>query len=125
MSQGKPVTRAYEKPRQDAMAGACFPTTRREFVKERRDRRGCSSARPGRRVRRCRRDGGYYTSRLHVVIEVVFGADAPAHAEDVGGTGLRIQFHVVARTVPEIAGVAQEIVRLVRLFVAEAEFLDR
>src|SRR3982750_2072427 len=51
---------------------------------------------------------------LFEIVEVRFALAAAAHAEDVGGYALRIELDVIARAVPQIACVGDEIVHLER-----------
>src|SRR5690349_14422774 len=51
---------------------------------------------------------------LFEIVEVRFALAAAAHAEDVGGYALRIELDVIARAVPQVACVGDEIVHLER-----------
>src|SRR5712671_123207 len=58
------------------------------------------------------------------VVEVSFGAEPAAHAEDVCRNGRGIDRDEAPGPVPEVAGVAQEIVHLKRLARFEAELVE-
>src|SRR5215211_2024435 len=50
--------------------------------------------------------------RSEVVVEVVLRAHPPAHAQDVRRQHVRVELHVVVRTVPEVARAAEQVVDL-------------
>jgi len=51
---------------------------------------------------------------LQKIIEIVFGADITAQAEDMGREAVGVEFDVVCIAVPEEAGVGEQIVHLER-----------
>src|SRR5439155_11994673 len=53
------------------------------------------------------------SSRSHEVIEILLVLDSPSQHEQMRRQRMGIEPHIVARTVPEIAGAGQEIVHLV------------
>ena len=56
---------------------------------------------------------------VHIeVIEIPLGLDLPPDPEDVGGAGVGVELDEVRLAVPEVAGVADQVVDLVRLAVA-------
>src|SRR5262245_22646673 len=65
------------------------------------------------------------TTMSHIIIEVVLGAHPPPHAEDRGRDAMGIELHIVARAVPEIARVGQEIVHLVGLMPIDPQLIKR
>src|SRR5437867_2166511 len=64
---------------------------------------------------------GARRSKSQVVFKISLGAHAAADAEDVGRHDVRVQLDVVARPLPEVAGVAEQLVQLVRLVPVQAE----
>src|SRR5438094_2900135 len=61
----------------------------------------------------------------HVVIEVPLSAHTTPEPENVGRNKLGVQFDVVASPLPQVAGIAEQVVRLVGLLRVEAEALER
>ena len=59
---------------------------------------------------------------LEVIVKIPFGAHPAPQPEDIGRGHFRIEFHVVAGSVPEKTGLAQEIVHLVGLAGVQAQF---
>src|SRR5437773_1279275 len=53
--------------------------------------------------------------RLQIILEVSLGPYAPPDAEHMSRDDLRIQFHIVARPLPQVARLAEQFVQLVRL----------
>src|SRR5690348_8892147 len=62
---------------------------------------------------------------LHKVVKITFGLNAPANSEDLCGTDLWIQCHEVPFSLPEKAGVADQVVHLVRAVAGQSQVLKR
>src|SRR5690349_19184793 len=62
---------------------------------------------------------------LEEIVEVPLGAQPATHAEHVGGQHGRVERDEAARTVPEVARVAQQVVHLERLARVESERVER
>src|SRR5450756_938902 len=63
--------------------------------------------------------------RSQVVVEVVLCAHTPPDDEDVRRHGLWVQLHIVVRTLPEVARIGQQVVRLVGLACVDAQLVER
>src|ERR671931_1827867 len=61
----------------------------------------------------------------HVIFEVLFCADPASQTEDMGWNELGGEFDIVARPVPKIAAVAEQVMHLVGAFTAEFEGVQR
>src|SRR5262245_7130805 len=59
------------------------------------------------------------TDKSQVILEISLGPHPAAHPEHVGRHDVRVQLDVVARPVPQVAGVAQQLVQLVGLVPVE------
>src|SRR5579875_1700655 len=62
---------------------------------------------------------------LEEIIEVVFGAHAPAHAKNVSGHFLWIELHVIVRALPEVAILGDQIVHLIFLMRFQLKIVQR
>src|SRR6476660_4823830 len=65
-------------------------------------------------------DVAWSSARRLVVVKVALRTDALGHAEDAGRR-LRAQLDVMARTLPQVAGVGQQVVDAQRLIAAERD----
>src|SRR6266511_4680259 len=61
----------------------------------------------------------------HVIFEVLFCADPTSETEDMGGNDMGGEFDKIARPMPKIAAVAEQVMHLVGTFTAEFEGVQR
>ncbi|GIW81871.1 MAG: hypothetical protein KatS3mg105_3678 [Gemmatales bacterium] len=64
-------------------------------------------------------------NQLEVILKISLGPQPFADREDVRRGNVRIQFHIVVRSMPGVPGVAQQIMNLKRLRWIETELLQR
>ncbi len=92
---------------------------------DKKDLPASSAVRGVTQIARCRPEK--QAVRSLVIIEIMFGLDLPADPEDVRRVRLRVELNEVPRPVPEVAGIADQVVDLVRVAWPGAQFqlLDR
>ena len=64
-------------------------------------------------------------SVLNVVVEIPLAAHSSPNTEDMSGDKLWVEFNVVPGFLPEITGVAQEVMHLVRLLRINIQVIKR